>query len=109
MATIDVMESIEAPSIPPEHKPMTPPTSEEGRKPDAPHSDLSDLDLDGEDDDEEIEPAYYYDGGKIPVFEPVSIHLDSVISPVHLVNVQPRLWINSGTLNGLSIRLTITV
>ena len=66
---MEVQQSIETHDVPPEHKPMTPPTSEEGRKPDAPHSDLSDLDLD--EDDEEIEPAYYYDGGKIPVFEPV--------------------------------------
>ena len=73
MADMDVAASIETQDLPPEHKPMTPPTSEEGRKPDAPHSDLSDLDLD--DDDEEIEPAYYYDGGKIPVFEPVRFAL----------------------------------
>ena len=73
MATQGIQESIEPPMVPPEHKPMTPPTSEEGRKPDAPHSDLSDLDLDDEDDGEEIEPAYYYDGGKIPVFEPVGV------------------------------------
>ena len=69
MASADVAESVETHHVIPEHKPMTPPTSEEGRKPDADHSDLSDLDLD--DDDEEIDPAYYYDGGKIPVFEPV--------------------------------------
>ena len=71
MPETEVAESIETHHVPPEHKPITPPTSEEGRKPDAPHSDLSDLDLDGE-DEEDIEPAYYYDGGKIPVFEPVS-------------------------------------
>ncbi|KAL9050503.1 MAG: hypothetical protein Q9162_006610, partial [Coniocarpon cinnabarinum] len=66
MAT-EVAESIEVPNVAQEHKPMTPPTSEEGNKHDPDQSDLSDLDLD---DDEEIEPAYYYDGGKIPVFEP---------------------------------------
>lgn len=62
-----------APAPPP--KPanaLTPPTSEEMNhdetKKEHDESDLSDLDLD--DDDEEIEPDHYWDGGKIPVFKP---------------------------------------
>lgn len=51
---------------------LTPPTSEEMNvdetKKEQDESDLSDLDLD--DDDEEIEPDHYWDGGKIPVFKP---------------------------------------
>lgn len=35
-------------------------------------SELTDLDIDEEDDIGEIEPDHYFDGGKIPVFKPVS-------------------------------------
>lgn len=61
-----------APAPPP--KPanaLTPPTSEEmntDTKKEHDESDLSDLDLD--DDEEDIEPDHYWDGGKIPVFKP---------------------------------------
>lgn len=48
---------------------LTPPTSEEWNKADI--SDLSDLELDDEDDDAPIEPDHYYEGGQIPVFKPV--------------------------------------
>lgn len=50
---------------------LTPPTSEEfnDKRHDSP--DLTDLDLDSE-EEEDIDPSYYYEGGKIPVFEPVS-------------------------------------
>jgi hypothetical protein len=50
---------------------LTPPTSEElnDKRNDSP--DLTDLDLDSE-EEEDIDPSYYYEGGKIPVFEPVS-------------------------------------
>ena len=60
----------------PEHKPtLTPPGSEEA--PDKQYdsgSELSELDLEPEEkleDDGEIEPDHYYEGGKIPVFKPV--------------------------------------
>lgn len=52
---------------------LTPPTSEENddqTKKEQEDSDLSDLDLDSDDDGEEIEPDHYWDGGKIPVFKP---------------------------------------
>lgn len=57
------------------HKPMTPPTSEEGDKhrPNTSHSELSDLNLDDLDDEGEIEPDHYYGDGKIPVFKPVCL------------------------------------
>lgn len=47
---------------------LTPPTSEKGTKNDV-SSDLSDLELD--DDEEDIEPDSYWDGGNIPIFRPV--------------------------------------
>jgi hypothetical protein len=50
---------------------LTPPASEELGKIGDDSSDLSDLDMDT-DDIGDIEPAYYYEGGKVPVFEPVS-------------------------------------
>lgn len=50
---------------------LTPPASEEAGKHDDSSSDLSDLDMEQEDIGD-IEPAYYYEGGKIPVFTPVS-------------------------------------
>ena len=63
-------------SIEPQAKPanaLTPPTSEEMNhdEPKKEHEDseLSDLDLDDE-DEEDIEPDHYWEGGKIPVFKP---------------------------------------
>ena len=50
---------------------LTPPASEEADKNDDSGSELSDLDLDP-DDNAEIVPDHYYGGGKIPVFKPVS-------------------------------------
>ena len=53
---------------------LTPPASEEADKQYDSGSELSDLELDSEeklDDNGEIEPDHYYDGGKIPVFKPV--------------------------------------
>ena len=51
---------------------LTPPTSEDNnvRVDDDASSDLSELDLDLE-DEEEVEPDHYWDDGKIPVFKPV--------------------------------------
>lgn len=51
---------------------LTPPTSEDNniRVDDDASSDLSELDLDM-DDEEEIEPDHYWDDGKVPVFKPV--------------------------------------
>lgn len=55
-----------------ESKPtLTPPASEEADQHDDSGSDLSDLEGDG-DDSGEIVPDHYYEGGKIPVFKPVS-------------------------------------
>lgn len=60
---------------------LTPPTSEEMNheefkmENDA-DSELSELDLDSDDDGEEIEPDHYWDeenGGRIPVFKPVCL------------------------------------
>ncbi|KAG9703004.1 hypothetical protein KCU73_g18230, partial [Aureobasidium melanogenum] len=50
---------------------LTPPTSEDNniRVDDDASSDLSELDLDME-DEEEIEPDHYWDNGKVPVFKP---------------------------------------
>ena len=50
---------------------LTPPASEEADKQDDSGSELSDLELEPE-DVSEIEPDHYYEGGKIPVFKPVS-------------------------------------
>ena len=50
---------------------LTPPASEEAGKNDDSMSDLSELDMEQEDIGD-IEPAYYYEEGKIPVFTPVS-------------------------------------
>jgi hypothetical protein len=48
---------------------LTPPTSEDmDNRKERLSSELSELDSD---DDEEIEPAFYFEGGKIPVFQPV--------------------------------------
>ena len=52
---------------------LTPPTSEEMNMDDGAKehedSELSDLDLD-DDDEEDIEPDHYWDNGNIPVFKP---------------------------------------
>jgi hypothetical protein len=52
---------------------LTPPASEEEMdKGHRSSSELSDINLDEDDDDiGEIEPDHYFDGGKIPVFKPV--------------------------------------
>jgi hypothetical protein len=71
-----------APPLPPPSLPgarvLTPPTSEDmGKRDELETSDLSDLDSDiGEDDDiGDIQPDHYFEGGKIPVFKPVSATL----------------------------------
>ena len=48
---------------------LTPPASEEFEKLRVYSSDLSDMEVE-EEQMADIEPAYYYEGGKIPVFEP---------------------------------------
>jgi hypothetical protein len=79
-----VVASIESPpdvsTKPPEPenppKVLTPPASEEEMdKRHASSSDLSDIELEDEEDIGEIEPDHYFDGGKIPVFKPVSTHV----------------------------------
>lgn len=71
MATTSVANY--APPTLPAQKPMTPPTSEEGdkHKAESTQSELSDLELDDDDDEGDIEPDHYYEDGKIPVFKPV--------------------------------------
>lgn len=55
-----------------ESKPtLTPPASEEADKHNDSGSDLSDLEVES-DENGEVLPDHYYDGGKIPVFKPVS-------------------------------------
>lgn len=55
-----------------ESKPtLTPPASEEADKQNDSGSDLSDLEMESEENGE-ILPDHYYEGGKIPVFKPVS-------------------------------------
>ncbi|KAF2145981.1 uncharacterized protein K452DRAFT_294599 [Aplosporella prunicola CBS 121167] len=50
---------------------LTPPTSEDMNKREGSSSELSELELDDDDEDiGEIEPDHYWDGGKIPVFKP---------------------------------------
>lgn len=56
---------------------LTPPTSEEWNKHDDNTSELSEPDED-EDDIGEVEPAYYYEGGRVPVFCPVRLANNSV-------------------------------
>lgn len=51
---------------------LTPPASEEADKHEDSGSELSDLEFEPE-DDVEILPDHYFDGGKIPVFKPVSL------------------------------------
>lgn len=75
--TTDVVPSVEAtfPSHdePADPKPaLTPPTSEDmDKRGERMSSELSELE--SSDDEEEIEPDHYFDGGKIPVFKPVCL------------------------------------
>ncbi|KAI9697721.1 MAG: hypothetical protein M1820_007708 [Bogoriella megaspora] len=48
---------------------LTPPASEDMEKV-ASSSDLSDIDMDDEDDIGEVEPDHYWEGGRVPVFKP---------------------------------------
>lgn len=52
---------------------LTPPASEEADKHDDSGSELSELELEP-DESAEIVPDHYYDGGRVPVFKPVSTH-----------------------------------
>jgi hypothetical protein len=64
-----------APPPPSAARVLTPPTSEDmGKRDELETSDLSDLESEvGEDDDiGDIQPDHYFEGGKIPVFKPVS-------------------------------------
>lgn len=56
---------------------LTPPTSEDmGKRDERMSSELSELESD---DDEEIEPDHYWDGGKVPVFKPVRCTLKALL------------------------------
>jgi hypothetical protein len=73
-APVDIVPSVEAPPVPNEDAvpkaALTPPTSEDNDKRDERlSSELSDIDSD---DGEDIDPDHYFEGGKIPVFKPVS-------------------------------------
>jgi len=57
---------------------LTPPTSEEWNKHDDNSSELSEQEDEG-DDIGDIEPDHYYEGGRIPVFKPVSHYLCQMI------------------------------
>lgn len=64
---------------------LTPPASEEADKQYDSGSELSELDLEMEDDkpetnNDEIVPDHYYDGGKIPVFKPVRRHTAPILA-----------------------------
>jgi hypothetical protein len=56
---------------------LTPPTSEDmGKREEQDSSDLSDLELEDENEDDDdigdIQPDHYFGDGKVPVFKPVS-------------------------------------
>ena len=60
---------------------LTPPTSDDaGKRQELDSSDLSDLDMDDDEDEDigDIEPAEYWDDGRIPIFRPVSRKFCSV-------------------------------
>lgn len=71
------MEGVKATTeaVPKPANALTPPTSEENnvdeRQKENDESDLSELDLDDE-EEEDIVPDHYWDGGKIPVFKPTT-------------------------------------
>lgn len=73
-APIEVVNSVENAAVqhddPSTSRPaLTPPTSEDlDKREERMSSELSELE--SEDDDEEIEPDHYFEGGKIPVFKP---------------------------------------
>ena len=102
---------------------LTPPTSEDmDKRGERMSSELSELD--SSDDEEEIEPDHYFDGGKIPVFKPVCetivCRLGSSLSPNLLfVDMRPceidtangeahRQWTSFGASKSSSIRSTNT-
>lgn len=74
---------------------LTPPTSEDNnvKLETGSTSDLSDVpgeepQLQDEEEEEEIVPDHYYDGGKIPVFKPVSL-VPSIHGDVMLIIHRP--------------------
>ena len=69
--TRDGDDSIEAAPSVTKHA-LTPPTSVDMEKRERSSSELSDI----KDEEEEIVPDHYYDGGKIPVFKPVCVTLN---------------------------------
>jgi hypothetical protein len=93
---------------------LTPPTSEDlGQREERLSSELSELVSD--DDDEEIEPDHYFEGGKIPVFKPVGcdpfLELESNATqrPQEdnsiCSNICCRQWTSSEASRNLSIKL----
>ena len=61
---------------------LTPPNSDDaGKRQELDSSDLSDLDMDDDEDEDigDIEPAEYWDGGRIPIFRPVSRNTCSIL------------------------------
>lgn len=51
---------------------LTPPASGESDKHDGSSSELSDLEIE-DDDNGEVVPDHYYEGGRVPVFKPVGL------------------------------------
>jgi len=100
---------------------LTPPTSEDlDKRDERMSSELSELESD---DDEEIEPDHYWDGGKIPVFKPVCCALLAMHCAGRetcaatraacacrdmVLIVACRQWTSSGTLRNSSTRSTST-
>lgn len=100
---------------------LTPPASEEADKHDDSGSELSELELES-DDNAEIVPDHYYDGGKVPVFKPVSTHDVSLVKQCYgrlfsqhwivtvtgsmlMFTLPLRQWINFAASNHSSRRL----
>ena len=61
---------------------LTPPASEDMEKTAAASSDLSDIEMDDDDDIGEIEPDHYWEDGRVPVFKPVGFQIRRQISPL---------------------------
>ena len=103
---------------------LTPPTSEDlnPNKHDDGSSELSELDMDEEDDIGDIEPDHYFGDGKIPVFKPVSSNKNGRSRPfataiaMRITGLQAdncalqngRPWTNSEAFPSLSRRSTGT-
>lgn len=73
---------------------LTPPTSEDHNDKEDSSSELSELDLEDEDDIGEVEPDHYFEGGKIPVFKPVRSRNVTISSEVHMDTITIIYWLD---------------